>query len=165
MSFKCAGRGLLIHFGFNVCDGNDTISKDIELFFEDGIDDVTEFLSGFDDDSFEEGEEATGDFEFGGAEGSFSGLFVRDSEDRDWPSTFGLLDVVFLANVIIKVQEQELYGLMIIVDVGVITAVDDGVASFFFPVGEVLDNFFVDELVDDIDGDFVWSGSDFIYTY
>ena len=54
---------------------------------------------------------------------------------------------------------------MVIMDVGVITAVDDGIASIFFPAGEVLDNFFVDELVNDFDGDFVWSGSDFIYTY
>ena len=55
--------------------------------------------------------------------------------------------------------------MMVIVDVGVITAVDDGVASIFFPTGEVLDDFFVNKLVDDFDGDFVWSGSDFIYTY
>ena len=54
---------------------------------------------------------------------------------------------------------------MVIVDMGVVTAVDDGVASIFFPMGEILNNFFVDELVDDFDGDFVGSGSDFIYTY
>ena len=104
LSFGCAGGGLLIHFGFNIGDGNDTVSKDVELFFESRIDDVTEFLSGFGDNSFEEGEEATGDLEFCGAEGSFGGFFVRDCEDRDWSSTFELLDVVFLANVVIKVQ-------------------------------------------------------------
>ena len=48
---------------------------------------------------------------------------------------------------------------------GVITAVDDGVTSIFFLTGEVLDDFLVNELVNDFDGDFVWSGSDFIYTY
>ena len=104
LSFGYAGSGLLIHFGFNIGDGDDAVSKDIELFFESRIDDVTEFLSGFGDNSFEEGEEATGDFEFGGAEGSFGGFFVRDCEDRDWSSTFELLDIVFLADVVIKVQ-------------------------------------------------------------
>ena len=54
---------------------------------------------------------------------------------------------------------------MVIVDVGVITAIDDGVASIFFPAREVLDDFFVDKLVDDFGRDFVGSGSDFIYTY
>ena len=54
---------------------------------------------------------------------------------------------------------------MIIMDVGVIATIDDGIASIFLPTGEVLDDFFVDKLVDDFDGDFVWSGSDFIYTY
>ena len=54
---------------------------------------------------------------------------------------------------------------MVIVDVGVIAAIDDGVASIFFPTGEILSNFFVDKLVDNFDGDFIWSGTDFIYTY
>ena len=104
LSFDCAGGGLLTHFGFNICDGNNTISKDIELFLESRIDDVTEFLGGFGDDSFEEGKEATSDLEFCGTEGSFGGFFVRDCEDRDWSSTFGLLNIVFLANVVVKVQ-------------------------------------------------------------
>ena len=104
LSFGYAGRGLLIHFGFNICDGNNTVPKDIELFLESRIDDVTEFLGGFGDDSFKKREEATCDLEFCGAEGSFSGFFVGDCEDRDWSSTFGLLDVVLLANIVIKVQ-------------------------------------------------------------
>ena len=35
----------------------------------------------------------------------------------------------------------------------VITTIDDVVASGFTPAGEVLDDFFVDELVDSGDGD------------
>ena len=104
LSFGCAGGGLLTHFGFNIRDGNNTISKDIELFLESGIDDVTEFLGSFGNNSFKEGEEATGDLKFCGAEGSFGGFFVRDCEDRDWSATFGLLDIVFFADVVIEVQ-------------------------------------------------------------
>ena len=48
-----------MHFGFNWSDGDDMISKDIELFLEGRVDDVTEFLSGFGDDSFEKSKEVT----------------------------------------------------------------------------------------------------------
>ena len=103
LSFGCAGGGLVIHCGFNICDGNNTVSKDIELFFEGRVDDVTEFLSGFGDDSFEEREETTSDIKFGGAKSSFGGFFIRNCKDGDWSSTFGLLDIVFLADVFIEV--------------------------------------------------------------
>ena len=54
---------------------------------------------------------------------------------------------------------------MIIVDFKVITAVDDCIASIFFPAGEVLDDFFMNELFDGDEGNFVGSGLKFIYTY
>ena len=54
---------------------------------------------------------------------------------------------------------------MIIMDMKVVTAIDDGVASIFLPTGEVLNNFFVNELVDGGGGDFVWGRLDFIHTY
>ena len=78
------------------------ISEDIKLFFKSRIDNVTEFLSGFGDDSFEEREETTGDIKFGGAEGSFGGFFIGSCKERNYVLVFGfcfeLLVVVLLAN-------------------------------------------------------------------
>ena len=54
--------------------------------------------------------------------------------------------------------------MMIIMDVGIIATVDDGIASIFFPAGEVLDDFFFNELVDG-GGGVVWGRLNFIYAY
>ena len=100
---------------------------------------MTEFLSGFGDNSLEEGEEATGNIKFTGAKGGSSGFFIRDCKDGHYGLGFGLLIIMFLADVVIKIQQQEFYGLMIIMDFEVITAIDDGVASVFFPAWEILE--------------------------
>ena len=50
-------------------------------------------------------------------------------------------------------------------DFEVIATIDNGVASGFFPTGEILDNFFVDESFDGGEGNFIGSRLNFIYTY
>ena len=55
--------------------------------------------------------------------------------------------------------------MVVIVNVVVIAAIDDGVASGFFPTGEILNDFFVDKLFDGSEGDFIRSGLNFIDTY
>ena len=76
------------------------ISEDVELFLEGRIDDVTEFLSSFGDDSFEEREEMTGFVKFYRAKGGSGGFFIGDCEDGDWPFTFELVIVVLFADLI-----------------------------------------------------------------
>ena len=92
-----------MHFGFNWGDSDNNISKDIKLFFESGVDDVTEFLGGFGDDSLEESEEVTGFVKFCRAEGSFGRFFIGDCKDGHYGLGFELLVVVFLADVVIKI--------------------------------------------------------------
>ena len=89
-----------MHFGFNGGDSNKNISEDIELLLEGGIDDVTEFLGGFGDNSFEKSEEATGFVKFCRAEGGFGRFFVGGCEDGDGPFTFELVVVVLFTNLI-----------------------------------------------------------------
>ena len=67
---------------------------------------MAKFLSGFDDDSFEEGKEMTSLVKFYGAEGGSGGFFVGDCEDGDWPFTFELVVVILFTN-LIKVQEKK----------------------------------------------------------
>ena len=55
--------------------------------------------------------------------------------------------------------------MMVIVNFVVIATIDDGVASGFFPTGKVLDDFFVDELFNGGEWDFIRSGLNFIDTY
>ena len=89
-----------MHFGFNRGNSDNMISKDIKLLLEGRVDDVTEFLSGFGDDSFEESKEVTGFVKFCRAEGGFGRFFIRGCEEGDWPFTFELMVVVLLANLI-----------------------------------------------------------------
>ena len=155
----------MVRCGINRDNRFDGVSKDIELFLEGRVDDAAEFLSSFGDDFFEEGEEATGDIKFMGAEGYSGRFFVRDGKDGNFVLAFDLLIIVLLADIIIEVQEQEFDCLVIIVDFEVIATIDDGVASGFFPTGEILDDFFVDKLFDDGERDFIRSGLNFIDTY
>ena len=89
-----------MHFGFNWGNSDNMISKDIELFLEGRVDDVTKFLGGFGDDSFKESEEMTGFVKFYRAKGGSGGFFIRDCEDGDWPFTFELVIVVLFADLI-----------------------------------------------------------------
>ena len=161
----CTGGRLLVRCGINWDDGFDGVSKDIELFLESGVDDAAKFLGSFSDDFLEEGEKATSDIKFMRAEGDSGRFFVRGGKDGNFVLAFDLLVVILLANIIIEVQEQEFYGLMVIVDFEVITTIDDGVASRFFPAGEILDDFFIDKLFNGGEGDFIGGRLNFIDTY
>ena len=89
-----------MHFGFNWGNSDNTVSKYIELLLEGRVDDVTKFLSGFGDDSFEEGKEMTSFVKFYRAEGGSGGFFVGGGENGDWPFTFELVVVMLFADLI-----------------------------------------------------------------